>query len=337
MAKIRTGLTAWLVVAATMILAVAGPAAAEESRIVAVGDLHGDYDAFRAIVEDAGLVNGRGKWIGGKTIFVQTGDIPDRGPDTLKIIRHLMKLEKQARRKGGRVVPLIGNHEAMNMLGDLRYVTAEEFAAFRTRKSKRLRDRYFREHRDEFRARQGGAIDDEQLRAKFDADVPLGLIEHRAAWSPKGEIGLWILQHDALVKLNGALFVHGGVSDAYAGFSIDEINAKVRGALAGGEPHAILTDELGPLWYRGAAGEDEAAGAEVNRVLTAFEAERMVIGHTPSLDGIRPRFGGKVIQIDTGISGAYGGVRSWLEIENGAVTAHNAGIATPIPPVETQP
>ena len=63
-------------------------------RLVAVGDIHGDYENYLAILEAAGLVDKRGKWAGGETHFVQTGDIPDRGPDTLKIIEHLDKLAK---------------------------------------------------------------------------------------------------------------------------------------------------------------------------------------------------------------------------------------------------
>ena len=83
-------------------------------RVVAVGDLHGDYDHYLATLVAAGIVDSKGKWIGGTAHLVQTGDIPDRGADTGKIIEHITKLDKQARRKGGRVHNLIGNHEAMN-------------------------------------------------------------------------------------------------------------------------------------------------------------------------------------------------------------------------------
>jgi hypothetical protein len=112
-------------------------------RIVAIGDLHGDYDNYIATLEAAGLIDRKGKWSGGTTHLVQTGDIPDRGPDTLRIIEHIDKLARQAKRKGGRVHSLIGNHEAMNVYGDLRYVHEGEFAAFETRSSEELRDRVF--------------------------------------------------------------------------------------------------------------------------------------------------------------------------------------------------
>ena len=55
-------------------------------RIVAIGDLHGDYANYLATLKAAGLVDKKGKWSGGKTHLVQTGDIPYRGPDTIKII-----------------------------------------------------------------------------------------------------------------------------------------------------------------------------------------------------------------------------------------------------------
>ena len=65
-------------------------------RIVAIGDLHGDYENYLEVLRIAGVVDKRGKWSGGKTHLVQTGDIPDRGPDTIKIIKHISKLAKQA-------------------------------------------------------------------------------------------------------------------------------------------------------------------------------------------------------------------------------------------------
>ena len=67
-------------------------------RIVAIGDLHGDYENYLATLQAAGLADSKGKWTGGSAHLVQTGDIPDRGPDTGRIIEHIIKLDKQARR-----------------------------------------------------------------------------------------------------------------------------------------------------------------------------------------------------------------------------------------------
>ncbi|KAJ3323037.1 hypothetical protein HDV06_002483 [Boothiomyces sp. JEL0866] len=99
-------------------------------RIVAVGDLHGDMQNSLKTLRMAGLVNENNDWIGGKTIFVQTGDIVDRGPDTIILYRLMMKLTEQAEKAGGRVIEILGNHEVMNIQGDLRYVTKEDFESF---------------------------------------------------------------------------------------------------------------------------------------------------------------------------------------------------------------
>jgi hypothetical protein len=318
-------LALWLAAAAAMLLS---PAFA--ARIVAVGDLHGDYEAYSAILMDAGLIDARGKWAGGNAVLVQTGDVPDRGPDTKKIIEHLMKLEKAARKKGGVVIALIGNHEAMNVTGDLRYVTPEEYAAFRTGKSKRLRDRYFAEHIGALRARYGAELDDDAVRAKFEADAPLGYIEHRLAWAPTGKVGVWVASHDAVVKIGDTVFAHGGISDPWAAKSIAATNAEIRAALKGEGPSGVLEDENGPLWYRGNTEETPAAASEAARVLAVLGARRLVIGHTPTTRGIRALHEARVIMIDTGASASNGGVRSWLEITDDAITAYNAGVATPI-------
>ena len=61
----------------------------EVPRIVAIGDLHGDYEQYLKVLTDAGLISKRGKWTGGDTHLVQTGDVTDRGPDSIAIIEHL--------------------------------------------------------------------------------------------------------------------------------------------------------------------------------------------------------------------------------------------------------
>ena len=63
-------------------------------RIIAVGDLHGDFAAWRDIARAAGLVDTDGNWAGKDTVLVQTGDAVDRGPDSLKIIDDLMRLQQ---------------------------------------------------------------------------------------------------------------------------------------------------------------------------------------------------------------------------------------------------
>jgi hypothetical protein len=307
----------------------AGVAAADEPpSIFAVGDLHGDYDAFVAILNDADLIDARGRWSGGDAVLVQTGDIADRGPASRKIIEHLQRMEKQARRKGGDVIVLIGNHEAMNITGDLRYVSEGEYSAFVTRESDRFRERFFSDRFEELATRyrrDNPAIDDDTVLRRLREDFPLGWVEHRQAWSVQGKIGAWFLEKDAVARLGDNLFVHGGISAPYAAKSLDQINAEVRGDILDTDLVGAAEDEIGPLWHRGNAVETPEGAADIADALEAFGVKRLVIGHTPSLEGVRTLYDDRVYVIDTGISAAYGGVRDYIEIREDAVVVRRAG------------
>ena len=98
--------------------------------LVAIGDVHGDFDDFVGILQHIGLIDKQNHWTGGKTTFVQTGDLLDRGPKPREVMDLMMALEKEAGQAGGRVVGLLGNHEMMNIMGDLRYVTPANYASF---------------------------------------------------------------------------------------------------------------------------------------------------------------------------------------------------------------
>lgn len=286
--------------------------------IVAIGDIHGDYDNFEKVLTEAGLINRRGNWIAGNTRFVQLGDLPDRGPDTDKIIEQMQKLQRQATKDGGEVFALIGNHEAMNIYGDLRFVHPGEYEALRDRNSRRLRDRYYDAEVASLTAADKDFVADDAFEEQWLQRFPLGYVEHRIAWSPDGKFGSWVLANNAIAKVGRALFLHGGVSPKLLGMSIAEINDQIRQELGGELPEELGLSEAedGPLWYRGLASNDEQQeAAHVDAVLEAFDVDRIVIGHTPGLGTIVPRFGGKVLIIDTGIAEYYGSHLASLRIE----------------------
>ena len=332
-----------LIAVALGVAAVTVPVHAQQSgRIVAVGDLHGDYSAWRDIARAAGIVSAKGRWIGGETTLVQTGDIADRGPKTLAIIRDIRRLEREARAAGGRVIVLVGNHEAMNVIGDLRYVTPEEFAAFADRGSAGRRESLYQRRRAEIEgaARATPASSDlkpEDIKAAWLRETPLGWVEHRLAWSPSGYIGRWVASSPAVVQIGGTIFVHGGLSAEYAQLSLDHINDQVRTAIRAADqsPTAIISDPLGPLWYRGLISRSPtvveprvlapgrpAIDAELDAVLRVHGAKRLVVGHTPNSAGIVVSHGGRLIRIDSGNSAYYGGQLSYLEIAGDRVVPH---------------
>ncbi len=277
-------------------------------RIVAVGDVHGDYDQLVTVLKSAGLIDDQLNWSGGKTHLVQNGDVLDRGPDSRKAMDLLMRLEKQAAEADGYVHALIGNHEAMNVYGDLRYTSAGEFAAFRDENSEKTRAAALKtEHPADT--------------ARWEAQHPLGYFEHRKQFSPDGYYGKWIASHDAVIKINDTLFLHGGLSSRYASMKIKDMNQSVREELKdqtklkGG----IVSDTEGPLWYRGEAQGDASLEPLVDKIRKNFGVERIVLGHTYADAAITPRFDGKVILIDIGLSRVYDGIGKvgCLVIENG--------------------
>jgi len=303
-------------------------------RIVAIGDVHGAYDQFVAILRTAGLINARDRWSGGRAILVQTGDILDRGSDSRKVLELLRRLEREARGAGGQVVALTGNHEFMRLAGDWRYVSAGEYEAFRDGGSMELRDavqaRTAAAAEERARAEQR-PFDAAAFRDQFLREVPLGLIEMRQALAAGNAYGDWLRARPAVAKVNGIVFLHGGISDQVASLGCQAINdtvAKEMKALPG-DPAQVASlfssGETGPLWYRGLAQEPEAAFAPaLDSILKRMGARAIVVGHTPSIGRINPRFGGRVVQIDSGmLDGTFfpGGAPSALVIEGGRMTA----------------
>ncbi|MEE4175327.1 MAG: metallophosphoesterase [Xanthomonadales bacterium] len=307
-------------------------------RVIVLGDVHGDYDQYMAVLEAAGLVNKRGRWDGGDTHFVQTGDIPDRGPDTRKIMDHLARLQQDAEKKGGRVHTLIGNHDAMNVYGDLRYVTPGEYAAFEGRGSERLREAQWEHHIKTLEARDPegfAAMDLEAFRKEWEADYPLGWVEHRQAWIPDGEYGAMVLDHPLVVRINDTLFVHGGLSAKYCDLSLEDMTDRAHDEMSNynyAEP-GMIEDPLGPLWYRGlATGNETQLAPMLDAVLERYEAERIVVGHTPTQGVVWPRFDGKVILNDVGLAAHYGAHFAFLELKDGQAIAHyRDGNTVPLP------
>lgn len=320
-------------------------------RVVAVGDVHGAYDRFVAILRAAGVIDARLRWSGGRTILVQTGDVLDRGADSRKALDLLRRIEREAARAGGRVYPLLGNHEVMRMVSDWRNVSAGELDAFRTQDSAEFRERAYdiiaadaaRRAKEEQRP-----LDEAAFRAQFMKEIPLGYIEMRQAFGPAGDYGKWLREHPAVVRINGIVFVHGGITADTAALGCQAINDAVQRDLAVMNPTPdqqlamLSSSEKGPLWYRGLAEEpDPAFAPQVTDILRLLGARAIVIGHTVAAGfRITPRFAGRVIQIDTGMLGGSffpGGEASAIEIRGDALTAIYQRGREPLPALAAAP
>jgi hypothetical protein len=265
-------------------------------RIVAFGDVHGDLSATRRALRLAGAIDDQDRWIGGHLVVMQTGDQLDRGGDEQAILDLFERLRKQAREAGGSFEALLGNHEIMNVSGDLRYVTDEGFADF------------------------VGA-------APFDpADSLLQRFEpaarpRMAAFLPGRPYAL-LLAHRDLIRIEGDnVFVHGGLLPSHVAYGIEKINEEARAWLRGERDlPAILDGSDSPEWLRlYSQSPDSAACERLAWVLKEAGAKRMVMGHTVQEDGISSACDGLAWRIDVGMSEAYGGPVEVLEIVGDSV------------------
>lgn len=211
----------------------AGPAAAPgPGRIVAVGDVHGDIESLRMILREAGLLGEADAWAGGAATLVQTGDVLDRGADDRAVMDLLMKLEREAPRAGGRVIVLMGNHEAMNIYGDLRYVAPESYADFAGQDAEKRRQNGWRDLvRHLERNTPRGAEPALPDQAAWLAARPPGYFEHREAFGPRGRYGRWLRSLPALAEVGGTIFLHGGINAVLAAGGVEGVNKQIRGEI----------------------------------------------------------------------------------------------------------
>jgi hypothetical protein len=202
------------------------------SRTIAIGDIHGAINEFTTILKTAGLTGPDGRWIGGRTQFIQTGDYTDRGEGTRAVLDLLMALEPQAKQAGGRALALLGNHEVMNLVGDTRDATREIFATFADGKSEERRQAAWAKYAAMAAARtaKGQSLPPVYAQAKeaWLTTHPAGYVEYREALGPRGKYGAWLREKDVVTLHDGTIFMHAGIAPETAPARLDEINTRVR-------------------------------------------------------------------------------------------------------------
>ncbi len=303
------------------------------SRVVVLGDVHGSYDKMVTLLVGTGTIDDRLTWTGGDWHVVFCGDLTDRGTNDRAVMDLVKRLQEEAAAAGGRVHVVLGNHDVMNLTRDRRYWDADlldEFARDESEEERKVALRQFR-----LVQRTQGASE------AFGEKFPPGYFARARAFEPDGEYGSWLLQQPTVIKVNGVLFVHGGLTRRVAKLGLDEINRRVtagmreflaaadqlgnsvpfpydlreivltaresknKAARAVLEAHESLAfDSTGPLWYRGTSIENERLEVDrVGQVLDMLGARAEVMAHTVTRSGkISTRFNGTVYRTDVGMS-----------------------------------
>jgi hypothetical protein len=217
---------------ALFVICAVAPSMTASQRVIAVGDVHGASVGLEHILRRAGLVDDSGHWNGRDAILVQMGDMLDRGRDVRGVMDLLMRLQDEAPRTGGRVEVLMGNHEAMNLLGIRRDVNVQAYDTFAdTESAARLEDAWDRYARYQVRRERAAGrpvpdFGDADRQAWLDA-LPLGWLEYVEAMSANGLYGQWLRHRPAAIEIGDVLFVHGGVSPEIQGLRPEALNRRL--------------------------------------------------------------------------------------------------------------
>ena len=109
-----------------------------KKRIIVIGDLHADFMKTKQLFIKLKLIDSSENWIAQPpdTTIVQLGDQLDGGGrgegesyGELNLINFMEDLHLKAKRQGGGVYSLIGNHEIMNMIGDFKYASNKDISS----------------------------------------------------------------------------------------------------------------------------------------------------------------------------------------------------------------
>ncbi|HEX7663025.1 MAG TPA: shewanella-like protein phosphatase [Polyangiaceae bacterium] len=274
------------------------------AHLVAIGDLHGDVDHAKKALRLAGAIDEKDTWVGGTMTVVQTGDEIDRGDGDKAILDLIESLKEQAKKAGGEVIALLGNHEIMNAQSDFRYVTAGSFSAFAS-----------------FAPSMLAASDAAALDPSI-AKLPSNARGRAVAFSPGGKYAQMLSQRPLFVKVGDTVFVHGGILPKHVTYGLDKMNDEVSAWLASTTKSApdSITAEDSPVWTRAYSTDDAPADCEkLQKVLDRLGAKRMVVGHTVQKGDVTNACDGKVFRIDVGMSSFFGGPIEALAIDGDKV------------------
>lgn len=306
---------------AASVSALTGKAPVAAARVVAIGDIHGSFDNFVAILTKAGLIDANRRWTGGKTVLVHTGDTTDRGPGVRDALDLLMSLEKQASSAGGKVHVALGNHEVMNFVNDLRDVGAEAMtnfggeAAYRSAFAKDGRYGKWLRSKPLLVEVDGTVFMHAGIDLEFSTDSLDALNKRVRREIEEWDNGTRWLEEKKLIQPE-TRFVEIAAAARAEVERLNALAATDRTKLPPDAPKiaallvplanihtSSLVHPQGPLWFRGFDTWSDSEGAtRMAALLAHHRVKRFVTGHSVQKGGqINSRFDGTLFLIDTGM------------------------------------
>jgi hypothetical protein len=240
----------------------------EVSRIIAIGDIHGQYERMVKMLKSAGVIDDNLQWSWGNGHLVFIGDIFDRGSGVTEALWLIYQLENQALKHGGKVHLLLGNHELMIMKNDLRYI-ANKYYGLTSNLDIEYSNLYSRE-----------TVLGRWLRTKNCIEIIGSTLFIHAGISPR------------LDSMNLTLEDINNQFRSFLNNPGDTTDQKVK---------SLLTGNYGPVWYRGfmkgSGSYDKISQSVLEDILKKYNTNTAVVGHT-EVDSVGLINDGRVIHVN---------------------------------------
>ena len=246
-------------------------------RIIVIGDIHGRLDLFLQSLRLSGVIDDENKWKADNTQVIQMGDLIDRGPDSLKVIKVAHNLKKEAVKNNSTLELLYGNHEIMALFAGM----GNNYAKMHW---------YFN---------GGDTVYKEWLKAtgrEDYSDTWPCLPEFYQDFSPTGFYGKKILGNNkCMVNSKGILFSHGGLQKEVC---IEEVESELTNTFTQGlidNYEKGIFSRVGLFWLRSYSNE------QLTDTCKKMDIRYQVVGHTPK-NGLSVECDGRLVYVDVGIN-----------------------------------
>lgn len=257
------------------------------NKLIAISDIEGNFAGFFSFLLANKIIDKYANWIYGNGHLLLNGDFVDRGNQVTQVLWLIYHLEMQAEKKGGKVHFILGNHEIMNLYGDVSY---NDFKYIEVAK---------------------------RISKQTDWDLAL-----RKLYGADSELGNWLRSKNIIEKIGSHIFVHGGlnmhhlngkyditeinsIAESYYGIYPSEKNVRKK------RDRVIINSIDSPFWDRRLNFEwmykvgfllhgvftKATTPIELDSILKFYKAERIIIGHSVVSD-ISTGYDNKVIMID---------------------------------------
>ncbi len=234
------------------------------ARMLVLSDIEGNFEGFKMMLLGAKVIDKNFNWTFGTGHIVLLGDYFDRGLNVTECLWLAYKLEREAAAAGGKVHFILGNHEILNLEGQLQYV----------------RKKYL----------ENAALMGETYGRLFDNNSELG--RWLRTKNAVERIGDYVFCHGGISPELAATALTlreiNTISRQHLGIPLEEITDT--------DALTIFDQKVGIFWYRKAA-KNLLSSDEVTQILRFAKAKRMVVGHTLQNE-ISALYKGQVICID---------------------------------------